>query len=179
MAFSPNTGCVVTGGEDHSVRVWDLAGDVELATMNGHAGDVYSVVYSPDGTRIVSGGNDETIRIWSPDTFEQVGELRGHESYVHSVAFSSDGTMLASGSGDGTVRIWDSVSPAQRWQQIQEAKTLRRKAEPLVDGLLAKLGDPLEVADHLRAEDTLSDSLRRAALRVLLQRSMASHSNQH
>ena len=146
--------------------------------MTGHLGYVYSVNYSPDATRIASGSNDGTIRIWDAETFEQVAVLRGHESYVHSVAFSPDGTMLASGSGDGTIRIWDSVPPAMRWQQIQEARQFRREAEPLVDNLLEELGDPLDVADHLRADDTFSDSFRAAALRVLLMRSMASRPNQ-
>jgi WD40 repeat protein len=141
--------------------------------MNGHTGNVYSVNCSPDGTRIVSGGNDGTIRIWDADTFEEILVLRGHESYVHSVCFSPDGTMLASGSGDGTIRIWDSVPPTERWRQIQQAKKLRREAEPLVDRLLEELTDPLDVADHLRTDGTLSDDFRRVALRVLLKRSTA------
>jgi WD40 repeat protein/serine/threonine protein kinase len=173
VAFSPDTARVLSGGMDRTVRVWDFAGGAELATMNGHTGNVYSVNCSPDGTRIVSGGNDGTIRIWDADTFEEILVLRGHESYVHSVCFSPDGTMLASGSGDGTVRIWDSVPPTERWRQIQQAKKLRREAEPLVDRLLEQLTDPLDVADHLRTDGTLSDDFRRVALRVLLKRSTA------
>ncbi|UCG33729.1 MAG: hypothetical protein JSU68_03660, partial [Phycisphaerales bacterium] len=117
-------------------------------------------------------GNDETIRLWDAETFDQVAVLRGHESYVHSVCFSPDGTMLTSGSGDGTVCIWDSVPMAERWQQIQAARKLRRDAEPLVERLLADLGDPLDVADHIRADENLDDDTRHAALYVLLKRSM-------
>ena len=178
VAFSPDADRVVSGGEDDTVRVWDVASGAELATMNGHTGSVYSVDYNPDGTRIVSGSNDRTIRIWDAETFDQVAVLRGHESYVHSVCFSPDGTMLASGSGDGTVRIWDSLPTAERWRQIQQAKDLRRGAEPLVDHLLAELGDPLEVADHLRADESLGEDLRRAALHVLLKRAAAERSRE-
>jgi WD40 repeat protein/serine/threonine protein kinase len=175
VAFSPDTARVLSGGMDRTVRVWDFAGGAELATMNGHTGNVYSVNCSPDGTRIVSGGNDGTIRIWDADTFEEILVLRGHESYVHSVCFSPDGTMLASGSGDGTVRVWDSVPPTERWRQIQQTKKLRREAEPLVVRLLNELGDPLDVADHIRADASLSDDFRRAALRALLRQSAAQH----
>ncbi len=173
VAFSPDGSRIVSGGEDQLVRVWEVDSGAELATMNGHTGNVYSVNYSPDGARIVSGGNDGTIRIWDAETYEEVIELHGHTSYVHSVSFSPDGTMLASGSGDGTVRVWDSVSPAERWRQIQQAKKLRREAEPLVDRLLEEFTDPLDVADHLRADESLDNDFRRAALRVLLTRSDA------
>lgn len=39
-----------------------------------------------------------------------------------------------------------------------------------VDRLLAELGDPLDVADRLRGDESLDEDLRRAALMVLLKR---------
>jgi WD40 repeat protein len=153
VAFNPDATRVVSGGKDHSVRVWAVASGTELATMKGHTGVVYSVTYSPDGNRIVSGSNDGTIRLWDAEIFDEVAVLRGHTSYVHSVCLNPDGTMLASGSGDETVRIWDTVSAAERWAQIQGARKLRRAAEPLVRRLLEEFADPLDVADHIRADD--------------------------
>ncbi|MHC4942509.1 MAG: protein kinase domain-containing protein [Planctomycetota bacterium] len=173
VAFSPDTTKIVTGHENGLVKVWDLESGQELAILKGHTSKVYSVNYNPDGDRIASGSNDNNIIIWDAETYEQVAVLRGHTSYVHSVCFSPDGTKLASGSGDGTVRIWDSVPPAERWAQIQRDKALQREAAPLVDRLLAELGDSLDVADRLRADENLSDDFRRAALRVLLERSVA------
>jgi WD40 repeat protein len=173
VAFSPDTTKIVTGHENGLVKVWDLESGQELATLKGHTSKVYTVNYNPDASRIASGGNDNNIIIWDTETYEQVAVLRGHTSYVHSVCFSPDGTKLASGSGDGTVRIWDSVPPAERWAQIQRDKALQREAAPLVDRLLAELGDPLDVADRLRADETLDDDFRSAALRVLLVRSVA------
>jgi WD40 repeat protein/serine/threonine protein kinase len=175
VAFSPDGNRIVSGGEDQLVRVWDVASGAELAAMSGHTGNVYSVNYSPDGSRIVSGGDDNSIQLWDAETYEEIIELHGHTSYVHSVCFSPDGTMLVSGSGDGTVRIWDSVPPAERWRQIQQARKLRREAEPLVVRLLNELGDPFDVADHIRADATLSADYRRAALRALLSQSTSEH----
>ncbi len=86
--------------------------------------------------------------------------------------------MLASASGDGTIRLWDTVPPASRRQQILHDERLRREAVPIVDRLLARLPDPMDVADVLRADDTLSADLRRAALRVLLTRTTRNDSNQ-
>jgi hypothetical protein len=79
--------------------------------------------------------------------------------------------MLASASGDRTVRIWDSVPPVERWRRIQRDEALRLEAGPVVDRMLKELGDPLDVADGLRDDGSLAPDLRRAAQRVLLQRS--------
>lgn len=173
VAFSPDSRKVISGDANGVVKVWDLDSGKERATLKGHTGCVYTINCSPDGSRIVSGGNDCTIILWDAVTFEQVFVLRGHTSYVHSVCFSPDGTMLASGSGDGTVRIWDTIPPAERWKQIQRNEILRLEAEPLVDRLIKELNDPLDVADRLRDDRTLSDEFRRAALNVLLRRSSA------
>jgi len=172
-AISPDGRRVVSGDIKGVLKVWDSAGGKELATLTGHTSEIYAIAYHPDGTRFASAGNDAAILVWDAKTFEQVLVLRGHTAYVHSLCFSPDGTQLVSGSGDGTVRIWDSVAPAKRWKQIREARALRRQATPLVERLLSELTDPLDVADRIRADRTLNEAQRRAALRVLLRRASA------
>ncbi len=172
-AFNPEGTRLATSHYGGGIIVWDLAGGDQLAKLFGHVDHVYALVFSPGGSRLVSGGNDGNIIFWDAETFERVALLRGHDSYVFSLAFSGDGTMLASASGDFTVRLWDSLPAQQRWQQLQQARRLRLEAKPLVERLLQELGDPQAVADHLRADDTLSEPFRRATLRVLLQRSSA------
>jgi eukaryotic-like serine/threonine-protein kinase len=171
LAISPDTRSVVSGDAGGVIKVWDAATGSEIGLLEGHSRQLYTIAFSPDGTRIASSGEDADIILWDARTFEQLLVLRGHTSYVHTLVFSPDGTQLVSGSGDGTVRIWDSVLPAERWKQIKEAKRLRREAEPLVERLRGELGDPLDVADRLRGDASLSEDLRRAALMVLLKRS--------
>jgi eukaryotic-like serine/threonine-protein kinase len=173
IVFSPDAKKLVVGELTGGVKVWDLIGNTELATLRGHQGEVFSVNYSPDGSRIVSGSNDGTIILWDSATFEQAAVLRGHGSYVHSVAFSPDGTRIASASGDRTVRIWDTVPRAERFRQIRRHAARQAEAEPLVDRLLREQADPLDVADRLRADENLDEELRSAALQVLLERSRA------
>lgn len=108
VAFSPDDRLLASGGDDRTVRVWDVATGRLLSTMTGHSQKIFTVTFSPDGSRIVSGGNDQVIRFWDTASFGQVFALPGHESYIHSLAFSPDGHQLASGSGDKAVRIWDS-----------------------------------------------------------------------
>ena len=139
--------------------------------MPGHTGPIHTIACSPDGTRFATGGVDCNIIIWDMQTFERVITLSGHQAYVHSLKFSPDGTQLVSASGDNTVRVWDSLPLAERRKQAQAAEALRAEMAPLVDRLHEELGDPLKVAGHLRTDENLSEASRRAALRVLLQRS--------
>ncbi len=168
VAFDPAQTRVIAGDKRGMLRVWDLATEAEVASVEGHSDRVYSVCWSPDGSRVASGGNDNKVVLWDGENLERLLVLHGHASYVHSVCFSPEGTMLATGSGDGTIRIWDSVLPAERWRQASEALGLRREAELLVERLLAELGDPLDVADYLRGDESLSDSLRHQAKIALL-----------
>ncbi len=173
LAFSSDGTLLATCFEELGPTVWDIAGGAKLASLSGHIGDVYGFAFSPDGSRLVTGGDDGNIMLWDTESFERVAVLPGHKAYVHAVGFSPDGTMLVSASGDGTVRVWDSVPPGNRRRNLQRLKQLRREAELMVDRLLDELGDPLTVADHLRADTALTNSLRQAALRVLLRGSTA------
>ncbi len=78
-----------------------------VATLRGHEGEVWSVVFSRDGTRVASVSSDGTIKLWDAARAEEVATLRGHQSEVLSVALSPDGTRVASGSWDKTIKLWD------------------------------------------------------------------------
>jgi WD40 repeat protein/diadenosine tetraphosphatase ApaH/serine/threonine PP2A family protein phosphatase len=104
--FSPDGKSIVSGGEDGTVRLWTLEGQLVGQPFRGHEGGVSSVGFSPDGKRIVSGGGDETVRLWTPEG-KPIGQpFRGHEGGVSSVGFSPDGKSIVSGSYEGPVRLW-------------------------------------------------------------------------
>jgi WD40 repeat protein len=68
VAFSPDGSHIVSGSNDHTVRVWDAVSGAILHTLKGHTDGVESVTFSPDGLRIVSGSDDCTARIWDAAT---------------------------------------------------------------------------------------------------------------
>jgi WD40 repeat protein len=132
---------------------------------------VFTAVFHPDGTRIASAGRDRAVWLWDTETGQAMAHLPGHTSYIWSLAFSPDGATLASGSGDATVRLWDTAPLKTRYQARLEAAALRPKAEGLVEQLWRqKNKNPEEVVKALRADPTLSESLRHAALREVLRR---------
>ena len=78
-----------------------------IATLEGHADFVTSVMYSPDGKTLASGSEDDTIKLWDVSARRNIATLRGHIGSVTSVMYSPDGKTLASGSEDGTIKLWD------------------------------------------------------------------------
>ncbi len=82
VAFSPQGDRIVSGGQDGTVRLWQLDGTPAAAPFKGHEGYVLSVAFSPQGDRIVSGGLDGTVRLWRLDGTPAAAPFKGHEGAV-------------------------------------------------------------------------------------------------
>ena len=107
VSFDGTGSRIVSGSEDTTVRVWDVATGACVQTLEGHSGDVNSVSFDVTGSRILSGSEDKTVRVWDVATGACVQTLEGHSSWVTSVSFDGTGSRIVSGSDDKTVRVWD------------------------------------------------------------------------
>jgi len=106
VVYSPDGKQIVTGSNDGTAKLWDVATGREIRTFSGHSTYVNSVAYSPDGKQIVTGSADGTAKLWDVATGREIRSFSGHSDVVRSVAFSPDGKQIVTGS-DRTAKLWD------------------------------------------------------------------------
>ncbi len=105
LAVSPDGKTALSGSDDYTIKLWNLADGNLIRTFSGHTGAVYSVVYSPDGKTIISGSEDNTIKVWEIETgnllYTALTNLEGSEWLV----FNPEGYWDASPNGGSLVAM--------------------------------------------------------------------------
>jgi WD40 repeat protein len=64
VAVSPDGRLALSGSEDNTVKVWEVATGTLLETLTHGGGFVNCVAFSPDSRSAFSGGNDKTVKLW-------------------------------------------------------------------------------------------------------------------
>lgn len=94
---------LAAGGDDGTVRIWDLADGTALHTFETGQRWIATVAFT--GNMLAAGGPDGIVRVWDPLTGESRHRLTGHTTGVTAIA--AHGAVLAAAGLDGTVRTWD------------------------------------------------------------------------
>jgi WD40 repeat protein len=128
---SPDGKYGISGGQDKSVRVWDLETREEKFVLNGHADMVYGLAVSKGGKTLASSDRAKSIRLWNLETGEPQGELTGHTEAVTDLAFLPNGTLLSAGF-DETLRLWN-IEKRDLVRTIELGARVEKMA-PLWDG---------------------------------------------
>ena len=113
LAYRPESEqpILVSGGEDHTVRLWDVRqGQAIGDPLAGHTDQVRAVAFSPlDGDLLVSTGDDGLLFLWDTGTGQPLKQIQ-LGAPGRSLAFSADGKAVAVGKGDGSIDRRDAAS---------------------------------------------------------------------
>jgi len=107
VQFSSDNSRALSGGEDNTLHLWDVATGQHLRIFAGHGDSVASVRLSSDGRWALSGSYDKTLRLWDVATGKCLRIFEGHKSCVSCVCLSTDNRWALSASMDRTLRLWD------------------------------------------------------------------------
>lgn len=110
VCFSPDGNWLITGAEDHVVKVWDVRNRTVKHKLVGHDTDIYSVDASANSSFIISGSGDKKAKLWSLETGALLSTLGGEfgpTDGITSVSVSPTSQHVAAGSLDKIVRVWD------------------------------------------------------------------------
>jgi tetratricopeptide (TPR) repeat protein len=99
----------LSGSEDGTLRMWDVATGREVRKLQGHAGECYGI-FSPKNRQVLSYGRDGTLRVWDVATGREVRKWQGHAGGVLGAYFLSGGQQIISCGQDRKLRVWDAGS---------------------------------------------------------------------
>ena len=97
MSVSPKGDVIAAAGDDHAIRIVDLATGKTSATLIGHLDWVQSVEFSPSGLELASCSNDGTLRVWSLGSRPKLISTKSVPHALMTLTFLRDDCIFAAG----------------------------------------------------------------------------------
>ncbi len=85
---------IVSGSEDGTVRLWNLADGAMVRSMK-HDGPVTSVAVRADGLAAASCGSNQLARLWNLPDGAQIAEMKGDLAAIHNVTLLTEAQTIA------------------------------------------------------------------------------------
>jgi len=119
VAFSHDGRLLAAGGDDHTLKVWEVATGQAMSTYYGWRA-IHCVAFSPDDALLAAGDAYGGIRVWEVTTGQERYSLFGPADHTaYAVAFNDDGTLVAGAFGEeyshfGSVLLWRIIAGTWR-----------------------------------------------------------------
>ena len=107
---------LASGGDDGTIRIWDLAKRKATATLESHVSVIRGLDYSSEQRALVSASRDKTVIVWDVGIWKPRKIIPALES-LESVGFLWAGSYLCTGGEFGRLRVWDTNSGREATQE--------------------------------------------------------------
>ncbi len=161
LAFNNNHTRLVSGSEDKTVRVWDIADAKfpELLKYSGHDAAVRAVAFADTAT-VLSAGSDKQIHQWNMADGKIVRSMEGHAGDITALMVSA--TVVASASLDGTIRLWNK-SNGELIRTIEHSSPVKHIALSVDNTKIASWGDDKQLKLWQQADGMLLKTVAEAS----------------
>lgn len=107
LAASHDGRFIAAAGDDHSIRIIDVATGSTFSTLTGHSDWIQSMVFSPDSQSLYSAGNDGRVLQWNhryPVSYQPVLQA---DFAIRAITLSAEKNLLAVCGFSDAVLLWD------------------------------------------------------------------------
>ncbi len=106
IATTSDCKCLLSAGEDRTIRVWDVQTGKLKYALDSHGAGVNKVVVLPGDRLAVSAAEEKAARVWDLVGGKLKFDLGGHDSAVRSISVLSS-TKISTTTLLGTTTVWD------------------------------------------------------------------------
>jgi len=104
VKISPDEKFVLSGGNDHTARLWNLKTGQLQQVFSGHQARIYSVDFSANGSKVLTASNDHTLKIWKKNG-KLTHTIIEKNDRIRIAKFAQNGQKIVSGSWKGILKI--------------------------------------------------------------------------
>ncbi|KAG5230251.1 transducin family protein [Salix suchowensis] len=108
ILFEYNSGKLISGGQDRSIKMWDTNTGSLSHTLYGCLGSVLDLAIAHDNRSIIAASSSNNLYVWDVTTGRVRHTLTGHTDKVCAVDVSKISTRhVVSAAYDRTIKVWD------------------------------------------------------------------------
>ena len=120
LRFSPDGKFLVSGSDDHQLKVWDLRQGCCIETKLDHGGAVNDIRFHPCEMMFASGGADRQVNFYDFQSFERVSYSNPTTHAITTIKFNIDGSALFFNSGEVIREIeWEPYKLIRSWVSLK------------------------------------------------------------
>ena len=105
IASDPRGELIAVAGDDHSIRIMNVATLKVLKRLSGHSDLIQTLQFNSSGNELVSAGNDGQLMLWNRNADFRIIQRIANAPALACVRFSPDGQEMAAVGFDSQVYL--------------------------------------------------------------------------